>query len=195
MKYRALFIILIFLIGSSSYAQKRGSQEIGGGVSFWAKTDNDTSETHLNLDGILGFYFTRDFLFELEPRLTLNFTEDKFDLTGLATFGLSKRFVDMSNLDTNTSSQWARKHERSTAGIYGSIAGGIWAERSDVTNDERVYIGPAMALGLGTRSQLGSLTIMRVKFQYIYLLPTPPVHETAYSMFAINVGFSVITKL
>lgn len=195
MKTRASIVIFILLISACSYAQKKGSQELGGGISFWSKTDKDTSVTHLNLDGIWGYYLARDFLFEFEPRLTLNFTEEKLDLTGLAMMGVSKRFLDMSNLDTNSSSQWARKYERSTAGIYGSLGGGVWAERSEKSTDERIYVGPAVSLGLGTRSQLGSLTIMRVKFQYIYLMPTPPLHESAWSMFAINVGFSVISKL
>ncbi len=195
MTHRALSILLIFLAGSASYAQKRGSQEIGGGVTFWSQTDSDTSETNLNLDGLWGYYFAKDFILEIEPRLTMQFAEDRFDLSGLFLCGLSKRFLDMSNLDRNTGNQWARKYERSTAGIYGSVSAGLWAERSENINDERIYTGPAVSLGVGTRSKLGSLTVLRVKFQYIYLFPTPPVHENPWSMFAIVVGFSVISRL
>ena len=195
MTNRAIFAIFILMLGSLGYAQKRGSQELGGGISFWSQTDNDTSQTNLNLDGIWGYYIMPDFIFEFEPRLSLHFVDNKFDLTGLAMMGLAKRFMDLSNLDQNTGSRWARKYERSTAGIFGSVSGGLWAERSDNIKDLRIYVGPAMGLGLETRSQLGSLTVLRVKFQYLYLMPTPPVHEKNWSMFTISVGFSVISKL
>ncbi len=195
MKKSALLFLFILVIGSSVFAQKSGSQELGGGVSFWNKTVNDTSETNLNIDGMWGLYINRDFIFEIEPRLTMNFAESQFDLTGLIMLGLSKRFLDMSNIDTNTGGEWARKYERTTAGIYGSISAGMWAERAMSSTDERIYVGPAFAVGLGTRSKLGSLTIMRVKFQYVYLMPGPPLHENPWSMFAVNVGLSVISKL
>ncbi len=195
MTNRAMIVIFILMLGSLGYAQKRGSQELGGGISFWSQTDKDTSETSLNLDGIWGYYVTPDFIFEFEPRLSLHFAESKFDLTGLAIVGLAKRLMDLSNLDQNTGSQWARKYERSTAGIFGSVSGGLWAERSNNIHDERIYIGPALGAGVSTRSMLGSLTVLRVKFQYLYLMPTPPVHENPWSMFTISVGFSVISKL
>ena len=195
MTNKAIIVIFILMMGSFSYAQKSGSQELGGGISFWSQTDNDTSKTNLNLDGIWGYYIMPDFIFEFEPRLSIQFAENKFDMTGLALMGVAKRLMDLSNLDQNTGSQWARRYERSTAGIFGSVTGGIWAERSNDIQDKRIYVGPAMGLGISTRSKLGSLTILRVKFQYLYLMPTPPVHENPWSMFSISVGFTVISKL
>lgn len=202
---KALFLILIFLIGSTCFAQKRGSQEMGLAVSFWSITESDSSLSNLSLSGLFASYFTRDFLFELEPIVSAQFKPEKVELTGLVMAGVSKRIIDVSNIDRGSnSSAWARKNERTTAGIYGTVSGGIWAERMDpliedpeegLIPDTKIYAAPALGVALGTHSSLGSLTNVRTKFQFVYLLPKPPLHEDPRTMFTITVGFGVITKL
>ena len=195
MKRWAFFIIVIFLLGSKSYAQKQGSQAMGGGLSFWSITENDTSESNLKIDGLWAHYITRDFLFEIEPNISVRFMPEKVELSGLIMGGLSKRIMDVSNIDRRKASARSRRRERTTAGIYGSISGGAWAERSDDITDKKIHLGPAVSVGLGTHSSLGSLTTIRTKFQYVYLMPSEPLHDESRTMFVVTVGFSVITKI
>ncbi len=202
---RALFISFIVLFGTTCFAQKRGSQEMGLSVSFWSITENDSALSNMNLTGVFATYFTRDFLFEVEPILSAQFKPEKVELTALVMAGISKRIIDVSNIDRGSAnSQWARQNERTTAGIYGSVSGGIWAERMDPLffdeeegwiPDTKIYAAPAIGVALGTHSSLGSLTKVRTKFQFVYLMPRPPLHEEPRTMFTITVGFGVITKL
>ncbi len=189
----AYFIIAIILLGSSSHAQKRGSQEMGGGVSFWSIGEKDSSDSNFNIDGLWATYFSRDFLFEIEPHMTLRYAPEKMFISGLLTGGLAKRFVDMSNIDRRTSV--SKQYERTTAGIYGSIGGGWWVERSEKSEDEKIYIGPAIVIGIGTHTALGSLTKVRTKFQIVYLMPASPLHDEARTMFTVTIGFGVISRL
>ncbi len=205
MRRTALFVTFILLLGTVCFAQKRGSQEMGLGLSFWSISGGDSSVSNLNITGVFASYLTRDFLFELEPIVSAQFKPEKVELTGLLMAGVSKRIVDVSNIDQGGGgSQWARRHEQTTAGIYGSVSGGIWAERMDPLMfdeengwipDTKIYVAPALGVALGTHSSLGSLTKVRTKFQLVYLMPRPPIHKEPRTMFTINIGFGVITKL
>jgi hypothetical protein len=198
-------LVLSFLLGTTCFAQKRGSQEMGMSVSFWSIASGDSSVSNMNLTGVFATYLTRDFLFEFEPIVSAQFKPEKVELTGLLMAGVSKRIIDVSNIDNASSnSQWARKHERTTAGIYGSVSGGIWAERMDPPmfdeeegwiRDTKIYAAPALGVALGTHSSLGSLTNVRTKFQLVYLMPRPPLYKEPRTMFTITVGFGVITRL
>lgn len=187
---------MIILVASTLVvAQKRGSQEMGGGLSFWSITEKDTAESFINLIGVWSSFITNEFLFEIEPYASVRFSQKKVDLTGLLFAGVSKRLVDVSNIDRRSSTAWSRRHERTTAGVYGSLSGGIWAERAEEVEDERVYVGPAFGVGIGTHSSLGSLTKIRTKFQFVYLMPTPPLHDEPRTMFTVTVYFTVVSKL
>ncbi|MBN1560585.1 hypothetical protein JW998_10060 [candidate division KSB1 bacterium] len=192
---RWAFLAIIILLGSSSHAQRRGSQEMGGGLSFWSVSEKDSSESNFNLDALWAVYFSRDFMFEMEPHVTLRFNPEKLVLSGLFTGSLSKRLIDVSNMDRKSSVGMQRQYERSTAGIYASVGGGLWAERSTDPDDEKIFVGPALAAGIGTHSALGSFTNVRTKFQIAYLLPAPPLHDEPRTMFTVTIGFGVITRL
>jgi hypothetical protein len=191
----AFFALVIILFGNTGHAQKRGSQEMGGGLSFWSTTEKDSSESDLNLEGLWTVYFSRDFMFEFEPHLYLRYNPEKILLSGLFTGCLSKRLVDVSNLDRKGSAAWRRQYEGPAAGIYGSIGGGFWADRAEELGGGKIYIGPALAAAIGTHSPLGSLTKVRTKFQFAYLMPTPPLYNEPRTMFIVTIGFSVITRL
>ena len=90
---------------------------------------------------------------------------------------------------------WDRKRANTTAGIYGTVSGGFWLDNDKSVEDGAVFMGPAFSLGIGTHSLMGSLTLLRTKFQYVYSLPAPPLHEEGWSMFTVNIGLSIITKL
>ncbi|MBN1466010.1 hypothetical protein JXA02_09625 [candidate division KSB1 bacterium] len=134
-------------------------------------------------------------MFELEPSITLRYYAENLSLSGLLAGSLSKRLIDVSNIDRRGSTAWGRKNERSTAGVYGSVGGGLWAERSEKIDDTKIYLGPALVVGIGTHTALGSLTKMRTKFQFVYLMATPPLHEEARTMFMVTVGFGVISRI
>jgi len=168
---------------------------MGGGGSFWTSTDNDTTVTNVDIVALWAYYFNKNFLFEIEPRTTLHFREDEKDISGLLLAGLSHRIVDLTNYDRQSASQWQRKMEQSTGGIYFSAGAGLWVDNAKVLQTEQVYSGLAVSAGVGTHSLMGSLTKIRSKFQYVYLFPTGPVFEKPRSMFTFSVIFSVITIL
>lgn len=195
MKLHALLLICLLGFGSMAFAQKSGSQEMGGGVSLWMTSANDTSETNLDFVVLWATYINRNFLFELEPRATLHFVEDDLEITGLLLGNFAFRLIDISPYDRYGGSAWQRKHERSTGSIYASAGGGLWAERDHYQLEEKIYTGPALSAAIGTTSLLGSLTFVRTKFQYVYMMPAPPVYEEPRSMFTISVMLSVLTRI
>lgn len=191
---RYLFLFLIFIMLSNVFAQKKGSQEVGGGLSFWTASVEDSTESNFDVNLSWGLYLTRDFLFEVEPKLVLHFNEEKTDISAFFLFGLSKRLIDMTSYDRYRR-HWDRKSANTTAGIYGSIDAGLWLDNDQKVQDGKVFMGPAFSLGLGTRSLMGSFSMLRTRFQYIYSLPALPLHENGWSMFTVNIGLSIITKL
>ncbi len=195
MKIKMLFLICLLGFASPSFAQKDGSQEMGGGISFWTTSFKDTSETNMELILLWAAYITKDFLFEFEPRATLHFVEDDFEVTALFLGNFSLRLIDISPYDQYGASGWQRRYERSTGGVYGSLGGGFYAERDKFYKEEKIYTGPALSAAIGTKSLLGSLTFIRAKFQYVYLLPAPPAFEEGRSMFTLSVILSVLSKI
>jgi len=189
--------VLLMVIGfcGTLWSQRKGSQELGGGASFWTLSEKDTTRTNVELSGIWGHYLARDLIFEIEPRITLYMSDRSVEMTGLLLGGISKKLFDMAAYDRSSRSFWARKDQRSGAGIYGTVSGGIWLDRADDVNDVRIYSGPAVSIGLETRSQLGSLTFFRTRFYYSYLFPAPPLHDSARTIFAVMAGFSVLSRL
>ncbi len=190
-----LFFVCLLGFGSICFAQKDGSQELGGGISFWTTSFKDTSETNIDLVILWATYITKDFLFEFEPRATMHFVESDFDISGLLLGNFALRLVDISSYDRYGGNAWQRKYERSTGGVYGSVGGGLWLAREQFHEEDKIYSGPALSAAIGTKSLLGSLTFMRAKFQYVYMLPTPPVYEEPRSMFTISVILSVLSKI
>lgn len=202
MRFLTVMVIGILVFSALGFPQKRSSQEMGGGVSFWTKSISDSSVSNLEFIGLWATYFNKDFLFELLPSATLHFVEEKTDVSGLILGEFSHKLVDLTNVDRQGASQYERKMESSTGGIFVSAGGGLWVEKgrakptfSIIQPEAKVYSGLALSAGLGTHSMLGSLTKVRSKFQYVYLLPAEPLYDKARSMFAITIMFSVISRL
>jgi hypothetical protein len=201
-RFSTVILVGILVFAAPGFAQRRGSQELGGGVAFWTKTIEDSSVSNLELIGLWSTYFNKDFLFELLPSVTLHFVEKKTDASGLLLGQFSHKIVDLTNIDRQGASTYQRKHEQSTGGIYASAGGGLWIENGTAKPtfevpqpEKKVYSGLGLSVGLGTHSMLGSLTIVRSNFQYIYLLPAAPLYDKPRSMFAITIMFSVISVL
>ena len=192
---RASIALMILGFLGTLWAQRRGSQELGGGASFWTLSEKDTTKTNLELSALWGSYLARDLLIEIEPRITLYMSDRSVEMNGLILGGVSKKLFDMASYERGNQTSSSLRNQRTAAGIFGTISGGIWLDRADDVNDVKLYSGPAVAVGLGTRSQLGSLTFFRTKFHYVYLFPSAPLHDKARSVFAITVGFSVLSKL
>ncbi|MDZ7370686.1 MAG: hypothetical protein ONB12_05910 [candidate division KSB1 bacterium] len=196
-------VILLCLAAFPLFAQKRGSSELGGGISFWSKTVADSSVSNLDLLGLYSYYFNRKVILELLPSVTLNFKESVMDVNGLAVVGLSYKLIDLSNLDREDATQYLRKFERSTGAIFAFAGGGMWLESgvpkqpigAILPAEKKTYSNAALSAGIVTRSMLGSLTNLRTGFQYVYLFPSAPYAESGRSMFSVSVMFSVISRL
>ena len=202
MRFLTVLVIGVLIFAAPGFPQKRGSQEIGGGISFWTKSISDSSVSNLDLIGLWATYFNKNFLFEFLPSATLHFVEEHTDVSGLVLGEISHKLIDLTNIDRQGASQYERKMETSTGGIFASAGGGLWVEKGtakatfSVTQPKaKVYSGLALAAGVGTHSTLGSLTKVRTNFQYVYLLPAEPLYDKARSLFTITVMFSVISVL
>lgn len=200
---KQIVILLCLAAAFPLFAQKRGSSELGGGISFWSKTVADSSVSNLDLLGLYSYYFNRKVILELLPSVTLNFKESVMDVNGLAVVGLSYKLIDLSNIDREDATQYLRKFERSTGAIFAFAGGGMWFESgvpkqpvgAILPAEKKTYSSAALSAGIVTRSMLGSLTNLRTGFQYVYLFPSAPYAESGRSMFSVSVMFSVISRL
>ncbi len=194
---KILFAGLIVLIISlpSSAQQRKGSQELGGAVSFWSGSVSDSSLSQLDVVGIMSHYFTKDILMEFEPRIGARIHQNQIDVNSHFLGNLSIRLIDMTNYDRHGGYARDRELARTTGSIFLSVGGGFWIDSADFEGEKQLYSGPSLALGLGTHSRMGSLTMLRTKIQYIYNTAGGPEHEDPWSMLTMTVGFSIFTKL
>lgn len=192
---RKILFILLFLImisPSSIFAQRKGSRDLGGGISFVAPSDSVAKQ--LFVFGVLGYYMDKDKLFEIEPILNANFSEGDIDLTGFILGNFSIRIITMAMGDYRRYRRDSR-NVRSEAGVFMSVGAGMWLDSYKDQYDNKVYSAPALSFGIGTHSLLGSLTSMRTQVKYLYNFPAGKEHTNSWSTVLVTTSFSVFTKL
>lgn len=190
-----IIFIVILCFFSLAFGQRRGAIDTGGAFSFQSMSTTDSSFSRLNVEWIFGFYFNKDLLFELEPNIQFDFENEDVIIATNFLGSLAYRIIDMEP-DEYRRNRRRKQYNRSTAGIFASAGGGLWIDGFTKSSETTTTsMGPAMTIGIGTHSVLGKLTLLRTKFQYIYLMPSGSTYDTSRSIFKVSVGFSVFIRL
>jgi len=194
---KIIFAGFLFLLISlpSEAQQRKGSQELGGAISFWSGSVSDSSLSQLDLVGIMSYYFNKDMLMEFEPRIGARIHQNQIDVNSHFLGNFSVRLIDMTNYDRYGGYTRDKQMARTTGSIFLSAGAGFWLDSADIEGEKKVYSGPSLAVGIGTHSRMGSLTLLRTKIQYIYNTAAGPEHEDPWGMLTMTMGFSIFTKL
>lgn len=188
-----LFLICLMIFPVQLSAQRKGSRDLGGGVSFVAPSDSATSQ--LFVFGVLGYYFDDSRLFELEPIINAGFIDGQVDLTGFIVGSYSFRVINMAMGGDYGEIRRDPRRIGDEAGVFFSAGGGFWLDSFEDKLDSKIYSAPLISVGIGTRSNLGSLTSMRTQVKYFYNFPQGKEHIDPWSTILVTTSFSVFTKL
>ncbi len=187
-------VFVVTLLCQSIWAQHRGAMEVGGAFSFRNKSLSNQEISNLaNLDGIVGYYINQDFLLEFEPKVEMSFSSDSSGISTIFLFGPAFKVIDMA--PKNYRKPRYRKYDLGVvAAVFTTFSAGIWLNgKSDGVNKSESFLGPAFSAAIATHSSFGKRTILRVKAQYVHLMPSGEVEE-AQNIFSIGVGFSVFVR-
>jgi len=197
MRKFGFILVLLLIVTSSSFAQRHGATETGGYFSFRNVSGSGiVSQNYLDIQWLLGYYFNRNFLLEIEPDLAFNFGKDSTHISFISLAGLSYRIIDMAPYDYRRMKHLRMKDLGASAGVFATISGGLWSESITYSNEKSSSgKGPALALSVGTHSAFGKFTLLRTKAQWIYLFPSGSTYLKSRSIFQISVGFSVFVRI
>ncbi len=190
-----LILITVFVLNAASQAQRKGALETGGSFSFKnIATADSGSQSHLNIEALIGYYLSRDVIIEIEPSIQFNSANDLSSTSIIFLSGLSFRFLDMAPYEYRLR-EYRKMDLGVTAGVYVSLGLGFWSDVLSSTNQtSATHSAGAIAAGLGTRSGFGKFTVLRTKAQVVYLLPSSAPYDMARTVFQIGIGFSVFVR-
>jgi hypothetical protein len=195
MTLKNIICILLCFFMSSSYAQRKGSTDTGGYLSFRSLGENDSTKSSFDVEWSFGFYMSGNFLIELQPVIQLDVLNDKVDYSTMLLSNFSLRLINMEP-DEYRRHRDSKTYDRTTAGVYGFIGGGLWFNGKSQPNVENTYsVGPAFSLGIATHSALSKLLMVKTKIQYIYLAPAGEFYTSPRSMFKLGAGLSVFIRI
>jgi hypothetical protein len=196
---RAMKSLIFFLIVFSSVvqAQRKGAIETGGLFYFRSESGGkNVANNSMNVDWLIGFYMDRNLVIDVEPNIMLSFGGDSTNISSINTIGLSYRIIDMISSYDERRQNWRARDVGVTAGVFASIAAGFWLENQSKSGQESASAsGGAYSIGIGTHAGFGKFTVLRTKFEFLYLLPNPPMYDKGRTLFQIGVGFSVFIKI
>ncbi|MBN1541046.1 hypothetical protein JW992_02795 [candidate division KSB1 bacterium] len=188
-------IVIVIMMTGPANAQRQGSIEMGGYFEFNTQTDSkENTENILRLKLPMGFYFSRQLFFEIQPLIDLSFTNDFSQISLVALAGPSFQLADLS--PTLIENPYYKYRDVGTvAAIYGTVQGGFWSEGfSEQDAIGKNYVGAAAAVGMGTRSSLGQRLYLRTQAQVIVLFPSGTAYDFSRTVFSISVGLSTLIK-
>ena len=165
MRKNIILILLVLVLSSHLSAQRRGSRDMGGGISFVAPSDS--AKTQLFVFGVMGYYLDQGQLIEFEPILNVDFSDGEIDLTSFFMVNYSVRLLTMA-MGGEYGEIRRRSQGGDEAGVYFSAGGGLWLDSYKDRLDSKVYSAPLLSLGIGTHSLLGSMASMRTQIKYLY---------------------------
>jgi len=188
-------VMLVVLLATAVAAQRRGSTEIGGGFNFHSYTDAaQRTIGQLGVEPLVSYYFSRKVGVDLEPGIRFGFYPDSVAVSMLFMGSLRVRLLDMSP------SQFRKSDVRRmdlgiSSSVFANFGVGVWSEGVTVTNEPAEnYSGLAVMAGIGTQSCFGRFSTLRIKLQYVQMLPSGPVYTKQRSMVQIGVGFGIFIR-
>ncbi|NIA28567.1 MAG: hypothetical protein GWP06_01480 [Actinobacteria bacterium] len=195
LKRMTIISFLLLCTFSFAFGQRKGAIDTGGAFSFQSMSTSDSSFSRLDVNWIFGFYFNRNLIFELEPDIQFDFENEDVIIATSFLGSFAYRVIDMEP-DEYRRNRRRKRYDRSTAGIFVSAGGGLWIDGfANSSQPSKTSTGPALMLGIGTHSVLGKLTLLRTKFEYVYLMPSGTYFDKPRSIFKVSAGFSVFIRL
>ena len=196
---RAMRSLILFLIilSSVAQAQRKGAIETGGLFYFKSESGSkNVTNNSMNIDWLIGFYLDRNLVVDVEPNIMLSFGGDSTNIATISTIGFSYRIIDMISSYDERRQTWMARDVGITAGVFASVAAGFWLETQSKSGRETASSsGGAYSVCIGTHAGFGKFTVLRTKFEFIYLLPNPPLYDKGRTLFQVGVGFSVFIKV
>ncbi len=190
-----LIFFAILMLNTALLAQRKGALETGGAFSFKnISTADSGSQSHLNIEALIGYYLSRNVIIEIEPSIQFDSADDLSSTSIILLTGFSFRFLDMAPYEYRLR-EYRKMDLGVTAGVFASLGAGFWSDALSSTNLTSVtQSAGAVAVGLGTRSGFGRFTVLRTKAQVVYLLPSTAPYDKARTVFQIGIGFSVFVR-
>ena len=138
---------------------------------------------------------SNNFLVEVQPSIQIDILNGKLNSSNTLLSNFTLRLIDMEP-DEFRRRRNMRSYDRTTAGIYAFMGGGLWYTGKTNDNQESSYsIGPAFSLGIATHTPLGKIMLAKTKIQYVYLTPSGSVYDSPRSIFKIGAGLSIFLRL
>ncbi len=193
---KKLLFILVLTMATAGFAQRKGSVDTGGLFSFQSNS-GDSSYSNFDVRWVIGYHWGRSTATEFEPVINMNFQNGQSQVSTILLVGISQRIFDIVP-DDYARQRYRKRDLGSAAGVYGNVKAGMWIDGFSNDDEEQsgdVYSGPALSLGIGTRSAMSKSSVLRVQADVIYLMPNGPIYDEPRTIFKIGVGFSVFVVL
>jgi hypothetical protein len=192
---RIRLLLILILVSSAAFAQRKGSIDTGGYFAFRSTSENDTTTSILDIDWSFGFYMTSSFLIEVQPSIQLDILNGRINSSNTLLSNFTLRLIDMEP-DEFRRRRSMKYYDRTTAGIFAFMGGGLWYAGQTNNSQETSYsVGPAFSLGISTHTPLGNIMLAKTKIQYVYLSPSGNVYDSARTVFKIGAGLSIFLRL
>ena len=188
-------VVLMLLCSVPLMAQRKGSTEVGGSISFHSSQDaQQRNYSDLGFDGLIAYYLSRNIGIDIEPGVGISFQPDSVSISTLIMGSVRMRLFDLVPSGYRKNDIY-RLDLGVSSSIFANLGVGLWSEGYSLSQQpSTTYSGPAVMAGIGTFSQFGRFSTLRVKLQFIELFPGGEVFKKRRTLVQVGVGFGLFLR-
>lgn len=188
-------VVLMLLCSVPLLAQRKGSTEVGGSISFHSSQDaQQRNYSDLGFDGLIAYYLSRNIGIDIEPGVGISFQPDSVSISTLIMGSVRMRLFDLVPSGYRKNDIY-RLDLGVSSSIFANLGVGLWSEGYSLSQKpSTTYSGPAVMAGIGTFSQFGRFSTLRVKLQFIELFPGGEVFKKRRTLVQVGVGFGLFLR-
>ena len=188
-------VVLMLLCSVPLMAQRKGSTEVGGSISFHSSQDaQQRNYSDLGFDGLIAYYLSRNIGIDIEPGVGISFQPDSVSISTLIMGSVRMRLFDLVPSGYRKNDIY-RLDLGVSSSIFANLGVGLWSEGYSLSQKPNTtYSGPAVMAGIGTFSQFGRFSTLRVKLQFIELFPGGEVFKKRRTLVQVGVGFGLFLR-
>ncbi len=188
-------VVLMLLCSVPLMAQRKGSTEVGGSISFHSSQDaQQRNYSDLGFDGLIAYYLSRNIGIDIEPGVGISFQPDSVSISTLIMGSVRMRLFDLVPSGYRKNDIY-RLDLGVSSSIFANLGVGLWSEGYSLSQKpSTTYSGPAVIAGIGTFSQFGRFSTLRVKLQFIELFPGGEVFKKRRTLVQVGVGFGLFLR-
>ena len=192
---RVAMVVLLLLCALPLQAQKSGAVEVGGSFSFHSATDAaERNYSELGLEGLVCYYLGKSTAIDIEPGIRLELDPDSTSISTLFLGSFRLKLWDLSPSGYRKNDIY-RMDLGISSSIYANLGAGFWTEGYSLTQKPgETYAGPALMAGLGSFSRFGRFSTLRIKFEFIQLLPNGPLFTKRRTIVQVGAGFGLFIR-